>query len=97
LQNLDVSEGERKREGLGLVAAMVCSSTALKGSFYRHGRGRELGFLEVVEAGKFSGCSGSAANARSMGRLGWVLRLLRMRYSRLGDLGNGRLACALVG
>jgi hypothetical protein len=97
LQNSDVSKGERKREGLGLVAAMVCSSTVSKGSFYRHGRGRELGFLEVVEARKFSGCGGSAADARSRGRLGRVLRLLRTRYGRLGDLGNGRLACALVG
>jgi hypothetical protein len=68
----DASKGERKREGLGLVAAMVCFSTASKGSFYRHGRARELGFPGVAEAGNLSRRGGSAADARSRGRLDGV-------------------------
>jgi hypothetical protein len=51
----DVSEREKKRERLGLVAAMVCFSTASKGSFYRHGTARESGFQILAEAGKILG------------------------------------------
>jgi hypothetical protein len=43
-QNSDVSEGKKKRARLGSGAAVVCSSTASKGPFYRHGRARKLGF-----------------------------------------------------
>jgi hypothetical protein len=43
-QNSDDSEGERKKARLGSGAAVVCSSTASKGPFYRHGRARKLGF-----------------------------------------------------
>jgi hypothetical protein len=49
-QSLDVSEGERKREGWESVAVRVCCFWASTGGFYRHGRVRELGFPVVAEA-----------------------------------------------
>jgi hypothetical protein len=48
----------------------VCFSTTLNGSFYRRGRGRELGFLEVAGAGKFSRRGGSVDDVRLRG---WVM------------------------
>jgi hypothetical protein len=65
----DISEGERKKEERGSVAAEGCFSTASNGSFYRRGRERELGFPEVAGAGKFSGRGGSVDDVRSRGRV----------------------------
>jgi hypothetical protein len=62
-----------------LVAAVLCSSTASKGPFYRHGRERELGFPEVAEAGKISGRGGSGDDVGRVGRSSGVPRLLRTR------------------
>jgi hypothetical protein len=90
LQQSGNSDREKKRTRLGSGAAVVCSSTALKGGgVYRLGRERELGFPEVAGAGKLSGRGGSAADARSRGRLRQVRRLLRMHCGTLADLGNG--------
>jgi hypothetical protein len=61
---------ERKKEERGSVAAEVCFSTALNGSFYKRGRGCELGFPEVAGAGKFSGRGSSVDDVRSRG---WVV------------------------
>jgi hypothetical protein len=53
LQNSDVSEGERKREGLGSGAPVVWCSVTSRGPFYRRGRERKLGFPKVVQREKF--------------------------------------------
>jgi hypothetical protein len=65
LQQSDDSEREKKRARLGSGAAVVCSSTASKGPFYRHGRARESGFQIVAEAGKITG---TAAPLLTFGR-----------------------------
>jgi hypothetical protein len=75
-QSSDVSEGKKKRERLGTVAEVVWCSEASRGSFYRRGRGRELGFRKGVWREK---SRGAAALATSLGHGGrsWVTRLLR--------------------
>jgi hypothetical protein len=77
-QSSDVSEGKKKRERLGTVAEVVWCSGASRGSFYRRGRGRELGFREGVWREK---SRGAVALAMSLGHGGrsWVMRLLRAR------------------
>jgi hypothetical protein len=78
LQNSDVFEGERKRERLGSIAAVVCFSTESNGSFYRRGRGRELGFLKGGLVGKIPGAV-ALAMTLGHGDGSWVMRLLRWR------------------
>jgi hypothetical protein len=96
LQNSDVSKGERKRERLGSIAAVVCFSTESKGSFYRRGRGRELGFLKGGLAGKIPS---AAALAMTLGHGdgSWVTRLLRWRAGVTRWPRQRLLACSPVG
>jgi hypothetical protein len=78
LIELGCFRGKKKRARLGSGAAVVCSSTASKGPFYRHGRARELGFRKVVWRENFQG---AAALSMTSGHGGgsWVTRLLRAR------------------
>jgi hypothetical protein len=76
--------------------AVLCSSTASKGPFYRHGRERELGFPEGVWREKFRGAA-ALAMMLGHGDGSWVTRLLRWRAGIARDLGSGRRACSLVG
>jgi hypothetical protein len=75
---------------------MVCYFWASTGGFYRHGRARESGFQILAEAGKIPG---TAAPSLTFGRGDGsvVSRFLRSRSGRLGDIGNGQLACISVG
>jgi hypothetical protein len=79
----DVSEGERKKEEQGLVAAVVCCSLASRGTFYRVERGRELGFPNLGLGGKNPGRGGSVDDARSRGRVGGVVAPLLVGWHRV--------------